>query len=105
MMVHFQPPGRSTAEGPDGEFIDDPQGGLTWHPDALAAVQAFGNRAWINIDNQSPIIAGINDDPDALRILQREMRRNGIENHYFFCGRDIVGHKAFNVPIERLGKY
>ena len=22
------------------------------------------------------------------------------ENHYFFCGRDIIGHKAFNVPIE-----
>ena len=77
---------------------------MAWHPDALAAVQAFGNRAWINLDNQSPIIAGINDDPEALRILQREMRRNGIENHYFFCGRDIVGHKAFNVPIEqRMG--
>ncbi|TIV96215.1 MAG: hypothetical protein E5V77_14760 [Mesorhizobium sp.] len=29
------------------------------------------------------------------------MLRNGINNHYFFCGRDIVGHKAFNVPIER----
>jgi hypothetical protein len=32
--------------------------------------------------------------------MQRELRRNRIENHYFFCGRDIVGHKAFNVPIE-----
>ena len=101
MMVHFNHPDEVLLKGPDGEFIDDPQGGLVWHPDALAAVQAFGNRAWINLDNQSPIIAGINDDPEALRILQREMRRNGIENHYFFCGRDIVGHKAFNVPIER----
>jgi L-lysine 2,3-aminomutase len=101
MMVHFNHPDEVLLKSPDGEFIDDPQGGLTWHPDALAAVQAFGNRAWINMDNQSPIIAGINDDPDALRILQREMKRNGIENHYFFCGRDIVGHKAFNVPIEK----
>ena len=101
MMVHFNHPDEVLLKGPDGEFIDDPQGGLTWHPDALAAVQAFGNRAWINMDNKSPIIAGINDDPDALRILQREMKRNGIENHYFFCGRDIVGHKAFNVSIEK----
>ena len=101
MMVHFNHPDEVLLKSPDGEFIDDPQGGLTWHPDALAAVQAFGNRAWINMDNQSPIIAGINDDPDALRILQREMKRNGIENHYFVCGRDIVGHKAFNVPIEK----
>jgi len=101
MMVHFNHPDEVLLKAPDGEFIQDPQGGLTWHPDALAAVQALCSRSWINVNNQSPIIAGINDDPDALRILQREMKRNGIENHYFFCGRDIVGHKAFNVPIER----
>ncbi len=45
-------------------------------------------------------MAGINDDADALRILQREFKRAGGENHYFFCGRDIVAYKAFNVPIE-----
>jgi len=54
----------------------------------------------MNIENQSPIIKDVNNDPDALRILQREMKRNGVENHYFFCGRDIIGHKNFNVPIE-----
>jgi hypothetical protein len=43
---------------------------------------------------------GINDDPAALRTLQREFKRAGGENHYFFCGRDIVAYKAFNVPIE-----
>ena len=101
MMVHFNHPDEVLLKNPDGNYITDPSGGLTWHPDTLAAVQAFGQRAWINMDNQSPIIAGINDDSNALRILQREMKHNGIENHYFFCGRDIVGHKAFNVPIER----
>ena len=40
------------------------------------------------------------DDADALRIMQRELYRAGVGNHYFFCGRDIVGHKNFNVPIE-----
>ncbi len=34
--------------------------------------------------------------------MQRELRRNKVENHYFFCGRDIVGYKAFNVPIEEV---
>ena len=57
-------------------------------------------RGWISVENQAPIIKGINDDPDALRIMQRAMKRVGAENHYFFCGRDIVAHKAFNVPIE-----
>jgi hypothetical protein len=64
-------------------------------------MQRLGAREWLTIDNQAPIIKGINDDADALRTMQRELRRNRVENHYFFCGRDIVGHKAFNVPIER----
>ena len=58
------------------------------------------SRGWISVENQSPIIKGVNDDPDALRIMQRTLKRVGIENHYFFCGRDIIAHKAFNVPIE-----
>ena len=52
------------------------------------------------MENQAPIIKGINDDPEAIRILQREFKRAGGENHYFFCGRDIVAYKSFNVPIE-----
>ena len=35
-----------------------------------------------------------------MRILQRELKRNGIENSRFYCGRDIVGHRAFNLKIE-----
>ncbi|QMU59213.1 MAG: hypothetical protein GKR98_14045 [Boseongicola sp.] len=101
MMVHFNHPDEVLIKDPNGDYIPHPQAGLTWHPDTLAAVQGFGRRPWIIVENQSPIIAGINDDADALRILQREMKRNGVGNHYFFCGRDIVGHKAFNVPIER----
>ena len=58
------------------------------------------SRGWICVENQSPIIRGVNDDPDALRILQRTLKAAGIENHYFFGGRNIVAYKAFNVPIE-----
>ena len=58
------------------------------------------SRGWLTVENQAPIIKGINDDSDALRILQREFKRAGGENHYFFCGRDIVAYRAFNVPIE-----
>jgi hypothetical protein len=58
------------------------------------------SRGWINVENQAPIIKGINDDPGALRVMQRALYRVGVGNHYFFCGRDIVAYKAFNVPIE-----
>jgi hypothetical protein len=32
--------------------------------------------------------------------MQRALYRAGVGNHYFFCGRDIVAYRAFNVPIE-----
>jgi len=100
LMVHFNHPDEFLLKDADGDYIENPQGGLEWHPDTLRAVQELKRRNWLNIDNQAPIIADINNDPDALRIMQRELKQNGVENHYFFCGRDIVGHKAFNIPIE-----
>ena len=100
MMVHFNHPDEFLKKAPDGTYLDQPGGGLQWIEVTKKAVQELRSRPWIVVENQSPIIKDINDDPDALRILQRELKRNGVENHYFFCGRDIVGHKAFNVPIE-----
>ncbi|MEM9409636.1 MAG: hypothetical protein AAGA30_00895 [Planctomycetota bacterium] len=100
-MVHFNHPDELLKKDDEGQYIDDPRGGLTWLDNTGTAVEKLASRAWINIDNQSPIIKGVNDDPNALRILQRELKRNGVENHYFFCGRDIIGYRAFNIPMEQ----
>ncbi|NNF06568.1 MAG: hypothetical protein HKN21_07390 [Candidatus Eisenbacteria bacterium] len=100
LMIHFNHPDEFLAKDADGNYIEYENGTLKWHPDTWAAVQALTERGWINIENQSPIIKGINDSADALRILQRELYHVGIGNHYFFCGRDIVAYQAFNVPIE-----
>ncbi len=100
LMVHFNHPDEFLKKDRDGNYIEHPRGGLVWLENTRAAVKRLRRRNWINMDNQAPIIADINNDAEALRIMQRELKRNGIENHYFFCGRDIVGHKAFNVPIE-----
>lgn len=100
MMVHFNHPDEFLKKADDGSYIEQPDGGLEWLENTRTAVRQLRARNWINVDNQAPIIKGINNDPDALRVMQRELKRNGVENHYFFCGRDIVGYKAFNVPIE-----
>lgn len=100
MMIHFNHPDEFLVKNADGSYSDDPDGGLVWVSETRRVVKELTKRNWITIDNQAPIIRGINNDPDALRIMQRELRRNKVENHYFFCGRDIVGHRAFNVPIE-----
>ena len=100
MMVHFNHPDEFLKKDSDGNYIDNPAGGLEWIASTKRAIEEIGKRNWLNLDNQAPIIKGINNDPDALRIMQRELKRNRVENHYFFCGWDIIGHKAFNVPIE-----
>ena len=100
IVVHFNHPDEFLAVDENGNYSDHPGGGLEWVEDTRRAIQKITGRDYLNIDNQAPIIRDINNDPDILRILQREMKRNGVENHYFFCGRDIVGHKNFNVPIE-----
>lgn len=100
LMVHFNHPDEFLKKDRDGAYLEDARGGLQWIETTQRAIHELGKREWLTIDNQAPIINGINNDPDMLRIMQRELRRNRVENHYFFCGRDIIGHRAFNVPIE-----
>jgi len=100
LLVHFNHPDEFLLKDADGTYLENPNGSLTWNERTKRAMDAVVARGWINVENQAPIIKGINDDPDALRIMQRALYRVGVGNHYFFCGRDIVAYKAFNVPIE-----
>ena len=100
LMVHFNHPDELLVKDDDGNYIEGEYGRYQWNPSTRRAVESVVSRGWICIENQSPIIRGVNDDPDALRILQRTLKAARIENHYFFGGRNIVAYKAFNVPIE-----
>jgi L-lysine 2,3-aminomutase len=100
VMIHFNHPDEFLLKGSDGAYLRNPNGSLKWHEDTRQAMEALTSRGWINVENQAPIIKGVNDDPDALRVMQRALYRVGVGNHYFFCGRDIVAYRAFNVPIE-----
>ena len=100
LMTHFNHPDELLAKTSDGGYTEDANGFYKWHTATRRAIEAVVSRGWISVENQSPIIRGINSDPDALRILQRTLKRVGVENHYFFGGRDIVAYRAFNVPIE-----
>jgi len=99
-MVHFNHPDEFLLKDDNGDYIEKESGVYEWHPRTWKAMSALVQRGWIAVENQSPIIKGVNNDADALRIMQRALKRVGANNHYFFCGRDIVAHKTFNVPIE-----
>ncbi len=100
LMIHFNHPDEFLAKDDGGNYMQDEKGFLQWIPATRKAVRGIVKRGWVSVENQSPIIKDINDDATALRIMQREMKRVGAENHYFFCGRDIVAYRAFNVPME-----
>lgn len=100
-MVHFEHPDEFLLKGDDGEYVRGENDIFKWVPETESAMRGLLARGWLTVENQTPIIRDINDDADALRIMQREMKRIGAENHYFFCGRDIVAYKAFNIPIEK----
>ena len=102
-VVHFNHPDEFLKKDADGKYIPH-EGGFEWLDNTLRSVRGLKSRSWVNVDNQSPIIKGINDCADALRIQQRELKRNGIENSRYYCGRDIVGHRAFNLTIEEAWK-
>ncbi len=104
LMVHFNHPDEFLAKDEGGNYIEQASGILKWNPNTRRAMEGLVSRGWLSVENQAPIIKGINDDPDALRIMQRALKRVGVNNHYFFCGRDIVAHRAFNVPIETAWK-
>jgi len=99
-MVHFNHPDEFLQKDKNENYIEDPDGGLVWIESTKRAVKQLASRKYITIENQAPFIKGVNQDSDAIRIMQRELKRNRINNHYFFCGRDIIGHKAFNLSIE-----
>ena len=99
-MIHFNHPDEFLLKGEDGDYLQNPNGSLKWNPVTKKAMDGVVSRGWLHVENQTPIIKGINDDPDALRIMQRALYRAGVGNHYFFCGRDIIAYEAFNIPIE-----
>ena len=100
LMVHFNHPDEFLQKDSAGEYKTNPNGSLMWNEPAKRAMEGVVSRGWLNVENQAPIIKGINNDPDALRTMQRALYRIGVGNHYFFCGRDIVAYQSFNVPIE-----
>lgn len=51
--------------------------------------------------NQCPLIKGINDDPNILAEMYRELSFIGCPPYYLFQGRPTAGNEPYEVPIVR----
>ncbi len=101
-MVHFSHPDELLEKDKiTKKYIETHDGGYKRIEVTEKAIFNLKSRNYITLENQAPIIDGVNDDAQTLRLLQRELKRCGVNNHYFFQCREIEGHKAFAVPVEK----
>lgn len=70
---------------------------LTEH--AYKAIEALHNAGAIVV-NQTPVLKGINDDPDVLGELLDKLSWAGITPYYFFINRPVRGNEDFVLTLE-----
>lgn len=102
IVSHFTHPDEFLERDMDGNYIENDDGtGYRWMKESLRAVKTLTQLDFLSIENQTPIVQKVNDDEDSVRVLNEELRRQGIKSKYLFQGRDIEGHKAFSLPVEK----
>jgi L-lysine 2,3-aminomutase len=74
------------------------------HPRELTPVAVEGLNMLMQsgaiVVNQTPMIQGVNDDPDVLAELFNKLSYMGIPPYYVFLCRPTLGNETFSVPIE-----
>lgn len=56
-------------------------------------------RAGVICVNQCPLLRGINDDPETLAEMYRELSYIGVPPYYLFQGRPTAGNEPYEVPM------
>ena len=100
LVTHFSHPDEMLERDSEGHYREE-QGYRVWLAPVKKALENMSNLGFVSLDNQTPIIKGVNDDVEALHILHQELKRGGIKFKYLFQCREIEGHKAFAVPVEK----
>ena len=80
----------------EGEYLYDIDSRYQIRKDLIQPLRSIEERSsWIGHYNQFPIISGVNDSPDILRLLMNQSRRLGISMHNIYACREIFGNKHF----------
>lgn len=57
-------------------------------------------KSGVIVTNQTPLLRGINDDPQVLGDLFNKLSYVGVPPYYVFINRPTLGNKMFAVPVE-----
>ncbi len=100
IVTHFSHPDEFLERDQSGAYVKENHY-FKWLDAVKKAVQGVTSLSFVSLDNQTPMIARVNDNSSTLHLLHEELRRNGIKPKYTFQCREIEGHKAFAVPVEK----
>ena len=81
IMAHFNHPRELTSQAIEG----------------LNALMDSG----VTLVNQTPMVKGVNDDPDVLAELFSKLSFIGVPPYYVFLCRPTLGNEAYSVPVEK----
>lgn len=87
-----------------GHYLYDVSESYTVHPDLEVALAKINSRrTWLGHFNQFPIIAGVNDQPDIMRLLLHLTNKLGITMHNVYACREVIGNPHFrgDLTIDR----
>lgn len=68
-------------------------------PQAIKAVNMLRD-VQVIFSNQTPIIRGVNDNPDVLAELFNRLSYVGVPPYYLFQCRPVIGNRCYTVPLE-----
>ena len=87
-----------------GNYLYDCDEEYTVHPEVEAALSRINSRrSWFGHHNQFPVIAGVNDKPDIMRLILHLTNKLGITMHNVYACREVIGNPHFrgDLTIDR----
>lgn len=57
--------------------------------------------AGVSLVNQTPMVRGVNDDPDVLAELFAKLSFIGVPPYYVFLCRPTLGNETYSIPVEK----
>lgn len=70
-------------------------------PEAKRGFDAL-HQAGAIVVNQTPVLRGINDDPEVLGELLDKLSWAGVTPYYFFVNRPVAGNRDFVLPLKEV---
>ena len=69
-------------------------------PQAIEGLNALMDSG-VTLVNQTPMVKGVNDDPDVMAELFSKLSFIGVPPYYVFLCRPTLGNEAYSIPVEK----